>query len=244
MTFDIQEHARSAQAAYQDALARLNTARTAYETGGGAAYAAAKAQRELLERKIKEADDEVRTANDAYHQAWVADNFEKTDRVREVLARKHESEATCEALRVALARSEQDMQRHLLDASVQGREYDAAHGSAYAAYVRAEAYTALAQSGEAIARALALSVNVRSAGGYYDSDIGMPLGTLPADLIDKAIKGRQAYIHAALVAMASRHETHVDVPEIGACDFGALQVRELLSPVQIHKVRRSGEAVL
>lgn len=59
MTFDIQEHARSAQAAYQAALARLNTARTAYETGGGAAYAAAKAQRDLLERKIKEADDEV-----------------------------------------------------------------------------------------------------------------------------------------------------------------------------------------
>ena len=118
MTFDIQEHARSAQAAYQAALARLNTARTAYETGGGAAYAAAKAQRDLLERKIKEADDEVRTAKDAYHQAWAADNFENTARVREVLARKHESEATCEALRVALARSEQDMQRHLLDASV------------------------------------------------------------------------------------------------------------------------------
>lgn len=238
MTFDIQEKARKAQAAYQTALEQLNTARAAYEQGGGAAYAAAKAQHELLERKTKEAQEELSSASEAYHQALAADNFEKTAPVREALARKREAEEMAEALRMAHAKSAQDMQRHLLQASVQGREYDDAYGGAYATYVKAEAYTALAQHGEAIARALALSASVRADHGYYESDLGKPLSMLPNDLIKQAIKDRQAYIHGALSAMANEFTTRVDVAEIGVLDLGALQSKELLTPVQIHRVKQ------
>lgn len=242
MTFDIQEKARKAQASYQTALEQLNTARAAYAQGGGAAYAAAKAQHELLERKVKEAQEELSSASEAYHQALAADNFEKTALVREALARKREAEDMAEALRMAHAKSTQDMQRHLLEASVQGREYDNAHGSAYAAYVTAEAYTALAQHGEAVARALALSASVRADHGYYESDLGKPLSMLPNDLMKQAIRDRQAYIHGALSAMADEFMTRVDVAEIGVLDLGALQARELLSPAQIQKMKERAPA--
>ena len=238
MSYDIAQKAREAQASYQAALARLNAARSAYEQGAGGAYAAAKARRALIERKIEEATEEADSASAAYRQAFAAGNFEKTAVVREALARKHEAEGMVDALRVALGESVREMQHHLLDASKQGREYHAAHGSAYIAYVHAEAYTALAQCGEAIARAMALSRAIPAPGGYYESDTGRPLSLVSGALQRHAVQERQAYIHAALTQMADQHTEHVRVAEIGSFDLGALQSRELLSPVQAAQVRR------
>lgn len=187
MSYDIAAKARETQANYQAALVRLSTARSAYEQGAGGAYAAAKAQRALIEGKIKEAEAEVDSAETAYHQAFAAGHFERTPVVREALARKHDAEATIAALRVALGKIAEDMQRHLIDASVQGRQYRDEYQGAYTAYVRNVAMQALAQSGEAIARALALATTVPAPGGYWEDEYEGQ-GALP----DSALRERRA----------------------------------------------------
>lgn len=238
MSYDIAEKAREAQANYQAALVRLNTARTAYEQGAGGAYAAAKAQRELLERKIQEAQDEADRATDAYQQAFAAGNFEKTAAVRDALARKHEAEGLGAALRDALSKNAQDMQRHLLEASTQGREYVAAHSGAYSAYVRAQALAALAGGGEAIARTLALATAIPVAGGYWEKEFGEQ-GALPESLERERDANRQDGILETLRYMARQYPARAHVAEIGPLELGALQERELLTTVQQLKARRA-----
>ncbi len=151
--------------------------------------------------------------------------------------------AMADAMRVALAQREQDTRRHLIDASGQGRAYADAHDTAYGAYARVEAYEALQECGEKIARAMALCSHVPQRHSAHEDSLGRMHLSEKSDAEIRA--ARWAFILRALATMAKECTDYAERPVVdalGALELGALSVREFLSPAQVQVMRRSGEA--
>lgn len=158
MKFDVQHHARSAQAALHEALAELARARTAYDNDAGPRFAQAKAAQELLGRKIKAAEQEADSASDAFHAAFASGGYESSDAAtRSALNRKNDAQAMAEVMRVAHAKGAKEQQTLAAEASRQAHTYAAAYERAYTAHARAEGYKVLQDAGEAVARVMALA---------------------------------------------------------------------------------------
>lgn len=243
MTFDIQEHARSAQAELHDALAALAHARTVYESDAGPRFAQAKAAQELLADKIKSAEEEAGSASEAFHKAFSAAGFEPDETTRVALNRKNDAQAMAEGVRVAQAKGVQGLQEVAAEASTQARAYAAAYEHAYIAHAQAEAYKALQDAGEQLARAMALAAHAPCNTSVHEDSLGRPAPT-PA-IHDATVAGRWAFILNGLRAMAKdrpEYRTRPQVQALGLFDLGALTAQDVLTPVQIYKMQRSGEA--
>lgn len=240
MTYDINEDVRNAQTELHQAIASLDAARAEYQNGAGAAYAQAVTQQADLTAKIKAADDAAATAEAAFQREFATAGFERNDAVREALSRKGEAVAMAEAMRAALAQREKDTRTHLIDASEQGRAYVDAHDAAKGAYARAEAYQALQEAGEKIARAMALCAHVSQRGSAYEDSLGRMHLSEASDAEIRA--ARWAFILKYLATMAKACPEYGErpvVPALGMLELGAMSVRELLSPVQVLMMRKA-----
>lgn len=243
MTNDIHNEARNAQTELHQAIAKLETARAAYQAGAGEGYAQARVLQRDLTAKIEAAEGEAAAAEADFQREFAAAGFVRTEAVRQALARKAESLAMADAMRVALAQREQDTRRHLIDASGQGRAYADAHDTAYGAYAQVEAYEALQECGEKIARAMALCSHVPQRHSAHEDSLGRMHLSEKSDAEIRA--ARWAFILRALATMAKECTDYAERPVVdalGALELGALSVREFLSPAQVQVMRRSGEA--
>jgi len=240
MTTDIQTEARNAQTELHQAIATLDAARTAYQAGAGADYAQAKTLQLDLARKIEAAESEAAAAEADFQREFAAAGYVRTDPVREALARKAEALAMAEAMRVAQAQCEHDKRRHLIEASDQGRVYVNAHASAFGAYARAEAFQALEEAGEKIARAMALCGHVPLENSAHEDFLGRMSLSESSDAETRA--ARWAFILKSLATLAKECPDYAQRPTVealGAMDLGALSVREFLSPAQALVMRRA-----
>jgi hypothetical protein len=246
MKFDVQQHARSAQTALHEALAELARARTAYDNDAGPRFAQAKAAQELLGRKIKAAEGEADAAADAFHAAFASGGFESSDAAtRSALNRKNDAQAMAEVMRVAQAKGAKELQALAAEASRQARNYAAAYERAYTAHARAEGYKVLQEAGEAVARAMALAAHAPCSTSTHEDSLGRPPSS--AALREEMVAARWAFILDGLKAIAEGlpeygARPHVEV--LGVFDLGALTAQDVLTPAQIHKVRRGGAVVL
>ena len=245
MTFDIREHARSAQAALHDALAELERARTAYETGAGPQFGQAKAARDALAAKIEAAEREAVAADEAFQAAFSAAGFERDDATRAALNRKNDAQAMAEAMRAALTKGDKELQALAADASVQARDYAAAYERAYIAHAQAEGYRALQAGGEQLARAMALAAHAPRRGSLHEDALGRPASS-PAMRAEIAA-ARWAFILDGLKAMAEgmpEFNARPQVQALGAFDLGALTAQDVLTPAQINLLRKTGKVAL
>jgi len=245
MTFDIHEHARSAQAALHDALAELERARTAYETGAGLQFGQAKAARDALAAKIEAAQGEAAAADEAFQAAFSAAGFERDDATCAALNRKNNAQAMAEAMRAALAKGGKELQALSADASVQARDYAAAHERAYIAHAQAEGYRALQEGGEQLARAMALAAHAPRRNSLHEDALGRPASS-PAMRAEIAA-ARWAFILDGLKAMAEglpEFDARPQVQALGVFDLGALTAQDVLTPAQINLMRKTGKTAL
>lgn len=246
MTFDIKQHASSAQTTLHEALADLARARTAYDNDTGPRFAQAKAAQEALGRKIKAAEEEADAASDAFHAAFSSAGFDSNDAAtRTALNRKNDAQAMAEVMRVAQARGAKELQALAAEASTQARMYAAAYERAYIAHTQAEGYTALQEAGELVARAMALAAHAPCAHSVHEDSLGR---SAPTQAIhDATVAARWAFILNGLKAMAQglpEYGARPQVEALGVFDLGALTAQDVLTPAQIHMTRHSGEAVL
>lgn len=245
MKFDVQHHARSAQAALHEALAELARARTAYDNDAGPRFAQAKAAQELLGRKIKAAEAEADAAADAFHAAFASGGFESSDAAtRSALNRKNDAQAMAEVMRVAHAKGAKELQALSAEASRQAHTYAAAYERAYTAHARAEGYKVLQEAGEAVARVMALAAHAPCSTSAHEDSLGRPAPTQA--IHDAIVAARWAFILDGLKAMAAglpEYSARPQVEALGVFDLGALTARDVLTPAQIHKVQQGGAVV-
>jgi len=244
MTFDVQQHARSAQAALHEALAELARARTAYDNDAGPRFAQAKAAQEVLVRKIKAAEDEADVASDAFHAAFASSGFEANDvATRGALNRKNDAQAMAEVMRVAQAKGAKELQTLAAEASRQARAYAAAYERAYIAHAQAEGYEALQEAGEQIARAMALAAHAPCHPSVHEDSLGRPPSSVAMHA--ERVAARCAFIVNGLKAMAEglpEYHARPLVEALGVFDLGAFTAQDVLTPAQIHKAQRMQEA--
>lgn len=241
MAFDIHEHARSAQAALHEALAELERARTAYATGAGPRFAQAKAAQAALAAKIEAAEGEAAAADAAFQAAFSAAGFECDEATRAQLNRKNDAQAMAEAMRAALAQGAKALQALAAEASTQARDYAAAHERAYVAHARAEGYRALQEGGEQLARAMALAANAPRSDSLHEDALGRPASTQA--MRAEIAAARWAFILDGLKAMAEglpEYSARPQVEALGVFELGALQAQDVLTPAQIHLMRKAG----
>lgn len=244
-TFDIQEHARTSQAALQEALAALASERTSYETGAGAEFAQAKATQEALASKIKAAETEADAAAAAFDTAFTAAGFEIDEATRAALNRKNDAQAMAEVMRVAHAKGAKELQAHSANASTLARRYANAYQRAYIAHAHAEGYKALQDAGEQIARAMALAAHAPCAHSVHEDSLGRPAPTRA--IHEATVAARWAFIFQALKTMAEGQPEYHERPQVqalGVFDLGALTPQEMVTPAQIQMMRHLAGAVL
>lgn len=242
MAFDIHEHARSAQAALHDALAELERARIAYATGAGPRFAQTKAAQTALAVKIEAADGDAAEADEAFQAAFSASGFERDDATRAALNRKNDAQAMAEAMRAAQAKGTQALQALAAEASGQARHYAVAYERAYIAHAQAEGYRALREGGELLARAMALAAHAPCRDSGHEDALGRPASTMA--IRKEEVAARWAFILEALRAMAEQlpeFNARPQVQALGVFDLGALQPQDVLTPVQIHKLRHTAQ---
>lgn len=244
MTFDVQQHARSAQAALHEALAELARARTAYDNDAGPRFGQAKAAQELLGRKIKAAEDEAGAASAAFDEAFTAAGFEMNEAARGALNRKNDAQAMAEVMRVAQAKGAKELQTLAAEASRQAHTYAAAYECAYVAHAQAEGYKALQEAGEQVARAMALAAHAPLRASLHEDSLGRPPSS--AAMHAERVAARWAFMLDGLKAMAQglpEFGVRPQVEALGVFDLGAFTAKDVLTPAQIHKVQRGGEVV-
>ncbi|RYF64378.1 MAG: hypothetical protein EOO29_42450 [Comamonadaceae bacterium] len=240
MGYDINEDVRNAQTELHQAIAALDAARANYQHGAGAAYAQAVALQADLFAKIRAADQAAATAESDFLREFAAAGYERNDAVREALSRKGDAVAMADAMRAALAQREQDTRAHLIHASEQGRAYVNAHDAAQGAYARAEAYQALGEAGEKIARAMALCSHVPQQGSAYEDSLGRMHLSEASDAEIRA--ARWAFILKYLATMAKACPEYGErpvVPALGVLDLGALSARDFVSPARAQMMRKA-----
>ena len=238
MTFDIHEHARSAQAERGEALTALAQARAFYETSAGPKFGQAKAAQEALAAKIKTAESEADAASDAFHKAFSEAGFENDVATRAALNRKNDAQAMAEVMRVAQAKGSKELQVLAAEASRQARAYAVAYEQAYIAHAQAEGYKALQEAGELVARAMALAAHSPCSTSAHEDSLGRPASS---EAMRRQIVGaRWAFILDGLTAMAEElpeYRVRPQVDDLGVLDLGALTAQDVLTPAQVHLMR-------
>lgn len=244
MTFDIHEHARSAQAELDEALTALAQARALYETSAGPKFGQAKAAQAALAAKIKTAESEADAASDAFHKAFSEAGFENDVATRSALNRKNDAQAMAEVMRVAQAKGAKELQVLATEASRQARAYAVAYERAYIAHAQAEGYKVLQEAGELVARAMALAAHAPCSTSAHEDSLGRPASS---EAMRRQIVGaRWAFILDGLTAMAEglpEYRARPQVEALGLLDLGALTAQDVLTPAQVH-VMRTGERAM
>lgn len=146
------EHANRVRAA---ALAALAHARSDYNEGAGKALAETRANVTRLHGLLAEQEAAAVAAREALGRALRGSNGVATDKSRAALAARRDAEDLIEEYRAMIA----EMARALVEATIAAdgaaETYERAHSGAVDAHVQQVARSALAQCGEAMARAIA-----------------------------------------------------------------------------------------
>lgn len=228
-TSTIQDELGQAQAAYDTALQTLLKACADFNEGSGKQYAELMERHADLRGKIAAHEAAAETATLEFKQLLAAANFEKTKAVKEALFKKNDALAIAEELREALADSERTTLPLRASASRAAEHYTNAHDAAYGAYARLEAYKALAESEEALTRAMALMTHASE-----------PTG------IDRQADDPRAYrmkfIWQRLSAVAMERPEAQEQPEVealGPLQLGPFAGRAYLTPVQAILLQRT-----
>jgi hypothetical protein len=228
-TATIQDELAQAQAAYDSALKTLLKACADFNEGSGKQYAELMQRHADLRGKIAAHEAAAETATLEFKQLLAAANFEKTKAVKEALFKKNDALAIAEELREALADSERTTLPLRASASRAAQHYANAHDAAYGAYARLEAYKALAESEEALTRAMALMTHASE-----------PTG------IDRQADDPRAYrmkfIWQRLSAVAMERPEAQEQPEVealGPLQLGPFAGRAYLTPVQAILLQRT-----
>lgn len=230
MSYDIQGKTAAAHSTYQEALARLETARITYDQGPKIEYAAALEQQQKLAAKIATYQAEAKSAEEEFKQAFAAAGYERTAAVKQALGRKNDALAMAEELEAALANVQAHLGRLLLDASPKAKGLQNAFESTQQAYALWKVYEAMGESANQLKQAIALASPII---GHGRDSLDRTLAS--AGDAEEARRQGLAFIWQGLLQMASE----LDEPELPfvAADISPLKNSDILSPVQMRKVQ-------
>jgi hypothetical protein len=222
----IQVKLSNAQEAFDAALTKLQQCRQTYEQGSGKVYADLMARQADLRDKIARNEAEAETATAEFKQLLSAAAYEKTKPVKDALNRKNDALSIAEELRTALLDVERATVEPMMTASTDGMAYVYAHDKAYAAYAHLQAYQAIAECADSMARAIALVSHVSDKTGLDQMS-----GDAPAY--------RVRFIWHELQELACglpESDRRPEVPELGRLNLGMFANRQFLSPVDTFKL--------
>lgn len=230
MSYDIQSKTAAAHSTYQEALARLEAARSTYEQGPKIEYATALEQQHKLTVKIAAYQAEAKSAEEEFKQAFAAAGYERTAAVKQALGRKNDALAMAEELEAALTNVQVHLSRLLLDASPKAESQKNAFESTQQAYATWMVYEAMGESANQLKQALALASPIIAHGRY---SLGLPLASVSD--AEEARRQGLAFIWQGLLQMAS--ELQKPALPFDVADISPLKNSDILSPVQMHQAK-------
>jgi hypothetical protein len=225
----VEKNRAAARTAYAAALESLRRARQAYDEGPAAAYTRAVEGQATLRTKLTEAKAAEAQLEATFRTQFAGADYEMSKSTRDALAKRRDAELVCAELQAAADRSEQELKRLELNGSELGLNYKRAHEAALLAHSNLALLDALADHGEAFARALAGVPSDYATGLHRDSALR---STGEAD--ERAMH----LIMSALKEMAKGISDAPGLPtEIGRFNPGPFDNRLRLSPVHIGQLR-------
>lgn len=145
------------------------------------------------------------------------------------------------ALHEALAELERARTAYATGAGPRFAQAKAAQAALAAKIEAAEGYRALQEGGEQLARAMALAANAPRSDSLHEDALGRPASTQA--MRAEIAAARWAFILDGLKAMAEglpEYSARPQVQALGVFELGALQAQDVLTPVQIHLMRKAG----
>lgn len=232
--------AAQAQNKLASALSQLNEARAAYDQQAGPQYAKAKADLAALDAKIEAALDEQNEAAADFQREFAAAGFEKTPAVAAALRRRGEAQAMAESMMAGRDKLESNMPEIHIKASHLARDYVVSYRVAQNVYAQTQAYEALLSAGATIGRAMALLSHVPNEPTGKEDFLGRPPHSARAH--EELSLARMGSIWTDLCAFAYACPEFNEFPQfdgLGELDLIALRAQDILSPAQMHNLRRA-----
>lgn len=226
---NLKEKTQRAHETYLDARKRLDDARTRYQKGSGKVYSDHIDRQQALLTKISETKSEITGLEEAFKVMFAKAGYERTKDVKSVLREKSEAGDVLTELEAAHTACERDIFEPFAKAAADAKEFKAAYQNTYTAWARWQAYKALDECHQPIARALALLSHASA-------------NTVNEDNSFDVVGLRQKFVFDCLKELANAHPDANEpplLPELGDCDLGPFNSRPLPSPVEISMKRKA-----
>jgi len=227
----LQQRYQQAKAKFASALESLELIRHTYENGVCKDFAEAKKNRESLAAQLDIQKQASENAKAALAQAMHESNGARTAEVAQALSERRNTDDMIEQYAALLSQSDQLVNALQVDASPVAKSYVQAYEDAAQRWAEMNAFAALVECGERLARAMIVTApcdgllpwNKRRTRGE---------GEHPEPSCEQIIMN-------ALRDLASQcEERRPYVQEIGPMEMGTMAIDDILNPVQIHMKRQ------
>lgn len=229
-----EERFAAAEKAFLQAKDSLARAAADYHRGAGAAYAAALAARDDLLAKVQQNRQEAAPAAESFNREFEAANYDITSKVRSLLAKKTELDLVHDQLQQGLKKREEQLQQVAIEVSPAARAYLQAHDAAVKARVSWSLLKALRPCAANLGQAMANLVGVDLHAPHEQAVMGET-----HEWAGNFIKKEVEYL---LKEFTASRGTYPEDEAIPAVDLGAMRLADLMSPAQIHMVRKAALA--
>lgn len=229
-----EERFAAAEKAFLQAKDSLARAAADYHQGAGAAYAAALAARDDLLAKVQQNRQEAAPAAENFNREFEAANYDITSKVRSLLAKKTELDLVHDQLQHGLKKREEQLQQVAIEVSPAARAYLQAHDAAVKARVSWSLLKALRPCAANLGQAMANLVGVDLHAPHEQAVMGET-----HEWAGNFIKKEVEYL---LKEFTASRGTYPEDEAIPAVDLGAMRLADLMSPAQIHMVRKAALA--
>ncbi|WP_155642970.1 hypothetical protein [Burkholderia stagnalis] len=222
----LQQKYEEAKANYATALEILELARHTYDNGVSKDFAEAKKNRGSLAAQLDSEKQASENAKAALAQAMRDSNGARSPEVAQALSDRRNTDDMIEQYADLLAQSDQLVNALKVDASPVAREYVNAYENAAQRWAEMNAFAALVECGERLARAMVVTA---------PCDALMPWHKRRTRGEDHPELSCEQIIMNTLRDLASQcEERRPYVQEIGALELGTMVVDDILSPAQAH----------
>ncbi|MBS7348675.1 MAG: hypothetical protein KIG95_00635 [Comamonas sp.] len=233
MSYDIQHKITAAKAAYDAALTNLEAKRATFNDGLKSELSAAFDKQKSLNSKIAENHASAQTAEKEFKQAFEAAGFERTNTVLQALNRKNDALAMIEELEGALAKTQSNIEKLLLEASPEASALLNAYRTARQRFGEWQAFEAMGEPSSQLIKAIALA--------WQTIPPASSSAFLNQDLIKEPAQ-RVAFIWDGIIQMARDMNEEFPIP-FSAANISPLKTSDLLTPGQTMQLKNKLRAL-